>query len=387
VPRTRGRLWLLALIVALVLADTTIVATQSGPTRRVADFTIGYSAATLLREGRWNAIYDQQQLGARMVSLAGGAPVDPRLPFNEPPAALIPFLALSLLSLDAAFRVWQLVSLALLAAAILVLRQALPLGRWAGGVAFAAVLASLPAVLTLTEGQLTAVLVLGAAFLVRSALHGGTISAALGIGLLAIKPQYVAFYVAVLIAARQWKSVTVAVAAASAVALGAFQMGLLVPMIRQMSRANVVSPLHTNVSWIGSFAMLPEGLAGALALVLFFVAVLGILVAAWRFRGDLRAFTCLATSLCVVAVPHALAHDVLLLLIPAWLAFHLHRQGHLSSPVPALLIVEGGLLVDRASSLPAITPVLITGLVCWYGWDFTRRRIEKRDYFLTVASR
>jgi len=120
--------WLIAILAGLMIAGLVVVGRESSLTRRSADFTIVYAAALLTRDGHPEAVYQPDQLGPLMLRLSDNA-IDPRLPFDAPLALVAPFVPLSFLPLETAFRVWQLVSLALLGLSLLLLARWISLGR------------------------------------------------------------------------------------------------------------------------------------------------------------------------------------------------------------------------------------------------------------------
>src|SRR5437588_137327 len=81
----------------------------------------------------------------------------------------------------------------------------------------------------------------------------------------------------------------------------------------------------------------------------------------------------LAVVVSALASPHALPHDLLILVVPAWLAVVLFVEGHLPNPIPGLLLVDLALVIDlRGTNLP-LAPIVITAVLAWYGWQFRRR--------------
>ena len=124
----RWQRWTIAAVAAFLIAGVVVVGHQSSRARRSADFTINYSAALLIRQGHPDAIYQRDQLGPLMLRLSDET-IDPRLPFDAPLALALPWVPLTFLSLELAFRVWQLVTVCLLVSAMLLLARWLPLGR------------------------------------------------------------------------------------------------------------------------------------------------------------------------------------------------------------------------------------------------------------------
>jgi hypothetical protein len=101
-------------------------------------------------------------------------------------------------------------------------------------------------------------------------------------------------------------------------------------------------------------------------------------VIAWRRPASVIGFAALAGALIVLASPHALPHDLLILAVPAWFAIVLHRDGALPNPLPGLLAVDVALLIDlRGIDLP-LGPIVMTAVVAWYGWQFRQRVAQRR---------
>ena len=177
--------WRIAILAGLMIAGLVVVGRESSLTRRSADFTIVYAAALLTRDGHPEAVYQPDQLGPLMLRLSDNA-IDPRLPFDAPLALVLPFVPLSFLPLETAFHVWQLASLALLGLSLLLLARWVSLGR-RGLVMALLALAAFPATWALlSEGQSSALLLLGAVLLLGAWSSGSAGLALAGAGLLAL---------------------------------------------------------------------------------------------------------------------------------------------------------------------------------------------------------
>jgi hypothetical protein len=393
---------MLALTVALAAAGLIVVLTQSPASRLSSDFTINYSAGTLVRQGHLAAPYDQAELGAVMRRVAPDGAIDPRLPFSLPLAAALPYAVLSLLPFEVAFRLFQLLSAALALLAVVLLWRGAPtlpspggggnfdisLPRLRGrvrvgvrGLVMVGLLAAVPLWATLTEGQPTAWLFLGGAMVVLALRSDSlALSACAGL-LLAVKPQYLPAYLAVLFAARRWRSLAAATAGAGLLLLSTLAGGVdgMSAMLHNALSANQAVAVRLNESWIGLFGpALPASVATVVAIILY-VGILAVLwLLAWRRPASVIGFAALAGALVVLASPHALPHDLLILAVPAWLALALYREGHLPNPLPGLLAIDVALLIDlRGTDLP-LGPVVLTAVVAWYGWQFRRRAEQRR---------
>jgi hypothetical protein len=380
---------LLALVLALAAAGLMVVLTQSPASRLSSDFTINYSAGMLVRQGHFASPYQQAELGDMMRRVAPGGAIDPRLPFSLPLGAALPYALLSLLPIELAFRLWQLITIALMVVAVLLLQRAAPTLASPGGggkiavrgLAGVGLLAAIPTWATLTEGQPTAWLFLGGAMVV-SVLRRDSPALAAGAGLLlAVKPQYLPAYLVILFAARRWRSLAAAATGAGLLLLSPLVGGGagLSAMVHNALSANQVVAVRLNESWIGVIGpALPASIATAVAIILYLGVLGALFVLAWRRPTSLIGFAALAGALTVLASPHALPHDLLILAVPAWLAIVLYREGALPNPLPGLLAVDIALLIDlRGVDLP-LGPIVMTVVVVWYGWWFRQRAAQRR---------
>jgi hypothetical protein len=372
---------MLALVVALAAAGLVVTVSQPAASRLSSDFTINYSAGVLIRQGHLAAPYRQAELGDMMRRVAPDGAIDPRLPFSLPLAAGLPYAALSLLPLEVAFRLFQLVSIVLLLLAALLLQRTLPLPHGTPRLAVLGLLAAVPTWASLTEGQPTAWLALGAAMVV-AALRSSSLSLAAGAGaLLAVKPQYLPAYLMILFAARRWRSLVAASLGAGLLLLSPLAGGVggLSAMVHNALSANQAVPVRFNEAWIGLFGpALPATAATLVAIALYLGMLAGLFMLAWRHPVAIIAFAGLAGVLAALASPHALPHDLLILAVPAWLAIVLHRQDALPNAIPGLLLIDLALLVDlRGLDLP-VGPIAITLVVAWYGWQFRQRAAQQR---------
>ena len=371
---------MLALVVALAAAGVIVIVSQPAASRLSSDFTINYSAGLLIRDGHLTAPYHQAELGDVMRRVAPDGAIDPRLPFSLPLAAGLPYAALSLLPLDVAFRLFQLVSIGLLLLAVALLQRALPLPRSAPRLAVLGLLAAVPTWATLTEGQPTAWLALGGAMAVL-ALRVDSLALAAGAGaLLAVKPQYLPAYLAILFAAGRWRSLAAASVGAGLLLLSPLAGGVggLSAMVHNALSANQAVLVRLNESWIGLFGpALPAAAATWLAIALYLGVLVGLVLLAWRRPPAVVAFAALAGAMTALASPHALPHDLLILAVPAWLAMVLYRDGALPTIVPGLLLIELALLFDLHGLDLPVGPIAMTLVVGWYGWQF-RQRIARR---------
>ncbi len=371
----------LALVVALAAAGLLVMLLQPRASRLSSDFTIDYSAGVLVRQGRLAAPYHQAELGDMMRRVAPDGAIDPRLPFSLPLIAALPFAVLSLLSIDVAFRVWQLIGAAAMLLAVLIMQRARPLDRTAPAFAVLGLLAAVPTWTALTEGQVSPLLVVGGAMLIATLDRDRWGLAAGGGALLAVKPQYLPAYLVVVLAARRWRTLVTASLAAAVVLMSPLAGGIggMAAMMHNALRANQAVAMRLDDAWIGVLGpALPAAAATAAAIAVYVVVLAALGVIAWRRPEPTLAFAILVVVLGVLASPHALPHDLVMLVVPAWLAVVLFREGGLPNPVPGFLLVDLGLLIDLHGVGLPLGPIVLTGVVVWYGWQFRQRARGQR---------
>jgi hypothetical protein len=242
-------------------------------------------------------------------------------------------------------------------------------------------LAAVPTWGAFTEGQPTAWLFLGAA-MAMLALRSDSLALAAGAGmLLAVKPQYLPAYLLVLFAARRWRSLAAAAAGGGLVLLSPLVGGVggLSSMVHNALSANQAVAVRLNEAWVGVFGTaLPPRATTVLAIALYLAVLIALGLLAWRRPASVIAYAVLAGVLVVLASPHALPHDLLILAVPAWLALVLYREGSLPNPIPALLAIDLALLVDLRGIDVPLGPIVMTAAVAWYGWQFRQRAEQRR---------
>lgn len=363
------------MVAAFMIAGMVVVGHQSSLSRRSADFTISYAAALLVREGHPEAVYHRDQLGPLMMRLSENA-IDPRLPFDAPLALTLPFVPLTVLPLEAAFHVWQIVTLALLVVSVMLLARWLPLRGRALPLGIAAMLGFPASWALLGEGQSSGLLLLGAVLLVGGWRRDQWWLAAAGGLLLALKPQYLPAYLVLLGMQRQWRALAAALLAAVTVGLSPLLAGGLNGLSAMVWSALDAGQgaVRYNESLIATVApVLPGRLPTLLGFTLWALALAGVAVVALR-RGRAHpiAVAALATAVAILFSPHALPYDTVLLAVPGWLGFVLHRLGAIPNPAPACLVVAVALVIDLGSSLVSLAPVALLGCLLWYGHAYLR---------------
>jgi Glycosyltransferase family 87 len=364
-----------AVVAGFLIAGLLVVGHQSSLARRSADFTINYSAALLIREGHPEAIYKPDQLGPLMLRLSDSA-IDPRLPFDAPLALALPWVPLTFLPLELAFHVWQILTLCQLVLALILLARWLPLGRRSLPLAIAALLAFPASWALFSEGQSSGLLLLGAVLLIGAWRRDRWWMAAVGALLLGLKPQYLPAYLILLGAQRQWRPLMAAALSAAAVGLSPLLAGGVHGLLAMVGSALEAGQgvMRNNDSLIGTVSpLLPGRSPTIVGFSLWALALAALAIAAWRRqRKHAIAFGGLATAVAILLSPHALPYDTVLLAVPAWLSFVLHRMKAIPSPVPLWMAAALALVIDLVGSFGSVAPVVLLAGLIWYGRVYLR---------------
>ena len=219
--------------------------------------------------------------------------------------------------------------------------------------------------------------------MVMLALRSDSVALSAGAGgLLAIKPQYLPAYLAVLFAARRWRSLALAAAGGGLLLLSPLAGGVsgLSAMVHNALSANQVVAVRLDEAWIGLIGPALPARTATVAAIALYLGVLAVLwLLAWRRPASVIGFAALSGALTVLASPHALPHDLLILAVPAWLAIVLYREGAIRNPLPGLLAIDLALLIDLRGVDVPLGPIAMTLVVAWYGWQFRQRAEQRRQ--------
>ena len=333
--RTRRAVAIATGIAAVLLAYYAISWAQVTPSReRGTDFSASYVAALLLRSGDGSQLYDQQVEHARHVELLPAGTVI-NLPFITPPTTALLALPFTAFDPGTAFRVWSVLELLLLVLAVWIAIRAGPRPALsARGGRLAVLLMALAgggtfAFLLLGQIDGFAALGLAAAYASwrreRSALAGFW----LGLAFAATKPHLAIGLAIWLIARRDWRAL--AGAATGSALVAAVSLALVGPsgigdFISALGFAYGNTPASSTVgvpgliaSWFGT------GTAPAvIGVIVAVLALAGCAVLGARSRGasvTLEVSLAGAAALSLVASPHLLAHDLVILApVFAWCA-------------------------------------------------------------------
>ena len=295
-----------------------------------ADYTATYVAATEWRAGHGADLYDpgaQKAQGAAL-GLSGAQFAGNR--FVDAPLAAVVAAPFSLVDLDASFRLWSLLQLGLVVVAVTLVVRHAPWpehtprpARFAAG---AVAVAGAGTAMLFIEGQWDGFSALGLAFAYvswrrnRPAVGG----AALAVGMLLAKPHLAIVLVAWLLGRRDRRVLAgagtglAAVALATVVAVG--PAGVVAALHAPLVSMGV-TPVRMLLGFLGLFA---SWLGDAPAAYVLAIAA-GCLAIAAGFRlgdatrrnpGTLDVSLAAATVLSLLAAPHLLAQDLVLLSVP-----------------------------------------------------------------------
>jgi alpha-1,2-mannosyltransferase len=366
-----------------------------------SDFTGIDVGGTLLREGHGAGIYDQAlqaPLHAALIAPATGG----NLAFVSPPPAAVLVLPLTLLPLTAAYRIYQVSQLLMLALAVVIVARTAPWPDSARrrSLPLVAAVVALAGEGTLAVGLLgqwdgLSALGLAAAYTLwrRDARFAG--GAVLAMSAAIAKPHLALGLAALLIGWRERRVLAgaatgvAAMLAVSLVAVGPAGLSAFVASTQaDASRWPMASMLGFTglfASWLGD-----GGAAYVLAAVGTALALGGCLLVGRRLARDRSALEpCLAaaTLLSLLASPHLLTHDLVLLapVLVALVAWAAARDGAIAWPGPRGRTALAGWLVlclaaaidlgaQTAGPPGRLVPVVLLGLAGTLIWHLRSDR-------------
>jgi hypothetical protein len=386
--RTRRAVAVAAAVSTVLLAYYAISWAQVTPVReRGTDFSASYVAALLVRGGDGAGLYDQQAEHSRHLTLLpAGTVID--LPFITPPTTALLALPLTVLDPGTAFRVWSVIELALLALAVWLAIRAGPwpsrFGRTPRAATVLMAIAAGGTYAFLLLGQIDGIAALGlaAAYAAWRRDRPGAAGFWLALAFAATKPHLAVGLGIWLVARRDWRALGGAVAgctAVAAVSLALVGPGGLAGFVSALGFAVGNTPGASTLgipglvaSWLGGGTVPAAiGVTGSLIAL----GGCGLLGARSRRRpGALEASLAGAAALSLVASPHLLPHD-LVILAPAFAWCAARAAAAENAPWPGLatlrLITAWAVLgvltlVDTGNAAPAppgrLVPVGLLGI-------------------------
>lgn len=253
--RTRG--WFLVYCMGIIVTFAMTIPTMTMPGFPLGgpgDFTIFYTAASIIRSGNGHYLYDlglQAQVQQAFLLPHGWVFPDGVLPYNYPPFFAVIFIPLSFLPLAWAFPVWNMVNVTLILVSVkLLLRHQQRHSTRDFVVACLIVFAFFPVLEGLFKGQ-SSFLVLFTLTLTYLALKSRRDTVAgitLALGL--FKPQLVLVIAAILLYRRRWRTAfafsatTMLLLFVSYILVGINGMASYLGLVRQMASWNGVYSIH-----------------------------------------------------------------------------------------------------------------------------------------------
>jgi hypothetical protein len=302
-----------------------------------SDFTIFYTAGKMIRLGQGHHLYDNSIQYQMQQSFASGVRIRKGpLPYNHPAFEALLFAPLTRLDYAAAYVVWDLINLGILAVIPFLLRPHIALLQGGSPLFWLLILlAFFPAVATLMQGQDVILLLLFYALAFVALKKNAEMLAGFWLGLGMFRFQLVIPWIVIFLCWKRWKMIqsfliTTAVVAAVSVAVTGWAEALRYP--------RYVLQLEANLGRGGVFPAVMPNLRGLLAgwpwarnfpitsfaivLVSSFCVLLWVTAEGRGRQTFYREFDLkfsLATIATVLLCYHAYAYDLSILVIPVLL--------------------------------------------------------------------
>jgi hypothetical protein len=285
------------------------------------------------------------------------------LPFLAPAWVALIAVPFDLLGTNLGGRLWILFELACLAAGLyLAVRPRAPS-------AILPAFAGVPTALLLLNAQLDGLVALGIGAAI--ALRSKPYLAGLALGLTLVKPQLVVPLGVALLLARMWRVIAGWASAGLVLLLSTLALNPHWVLDWLKSAGGTVQPgaREVNLSHFG--VLFPAGWQVYAEAVLAFVAIYGVARLAWRLRSDPRSAAAVVVAGGVLAAPHALPTDLVLVALALaiwgqatwydWLLLSIAAAiaAVLPAPVPAVVgvLVIGWVFLRAAGVIPGWRPV------------------------------
>jgi hypothetical protein len=358
-PRAPGDSALRPILLALLAATIVLHAWMFFSLRReiatgYPDFTIFYTAAKTVSEGRGRQLYDLETQLALQRSFAPEVKHrENALPFNHPPFEALLFVPLARLPYITAYLVWAVFNITLMLGFWTLLRPRLPsLHNLLPALPLLAMFAFFPVITALLQGQ-DSILLLFLYGLAFSALaKGRAFVAGVCLALALFKFQLVLPFVVVLLVRRQWKAVAgfsltafvlLLVSAAVVGWNGAMAYpGFVLRLNRSPAQAGIDPRDMPNLRGLISGSLHLAGVPAILLLITLSIGLVALVVRWWHVQPgqkfELGFSLCLAVTTMISY--HLFAHDLSVLMLPILLIAELLLADQIVGPARRLLIAS-----------------------------------------------
>jgi len=382
VPSSRYRLLIPTLLVTSLLLNAIMAWKDRDLVRKgYPDFTIFYTAGTMVRTGMAASLYDEraefqvQRQFAPEVSIRHGA-----LPYNHPPFEALVFVPLALLPYLPAYLAWNAVSIGMLGLALIILRPYVPVLQtrrvW---VWLLCALGFLPIFVCVLQGQDMLLLFFLVAATYASLKRERNWLAGCFLGMGVFRPHLVLPLALVLLFSRRWKAAlgcgcsALAMAAISIAVAGRHVVfgypSYVWNLEKVMGRGSIVPDNMPNLRGLVAI-FFRDGHHAAVALTAAASASL-LVLAIWTFRraehaANLELGFSVAVLVAILIGYHTFIYDLGLLLVPILLSAQDHvtpQRWKLALPVVTMFCTPLLMLIWlRFSHLNFVAPLLLLWL-------------------------
>lgn len=340
------------------------------------DFSIFWTASYLMQHDSPLRVYDHLAFADTAVSLFGGFADAYALPWLYPPASLLWVAPWAWLPYPVSYLAFVVLGIGLYVSAVArVSGLAVALeGRRAAELVIAAAPCVFVTAIVGQNSMLTAAL---AAFALYSIASGRPVRAGILIGLLAVKPQLAIVFPFVLVSARAWNVIVVAVLSALVVSLAGILIGQAQSLHAFLINADVLRTAlveHAMHFWLTSPTPFSAFRIAGMPAAVAYVAHAGIAIVAlwaachvWRNSRDARLRSAIVAVATMIASPYVWHYELVWLGIAlACLSASAFEGGWLRGEQAVL--AAGWLLplyehFNRVAVWPKIGPVVLLSMV------------------------
>ena len=306
-----------------------------GPERYLynVDFRAFYSAGQMLLAGVGADFYDpitQYSWQSKFVEMSS---LSQLLVFLNPPFIAAPFALVAMLPMPAAYLAWAIVNVTLLAIVCYLLVEMLAdAGHHTQYAVLVLTVLFLPVIVTLMQGQLSFLLMIGSLMSWRAFHAGKELESGLWLGLLLVKPQLALVPALVMLWQRRWRAL------AGLMLAGAVSLAISLPLVGWSGLKGWLRGMAVASGWGDMYGIHPQrtytwrgilhrlmGTDSAGEVMIWWLAgsmmALALLFWVWRRRVGVKIPPSdIQWALLVIVMlfvsPHTYIHDLSLLLIP-----------------------------------------------------------------------